>query len=43
MGLCRHMHIEQLKSCCYDRLNVHQNDQTTNKNAEKHIKCHIVK
>ena len=34
IGLSIRMHIEQLKSCYYARLNVHQNDQITNKNAE---------
>ena len=34
MGLRRRMHIGKLKIRYYARLNVHQNEQTTNKNAE---------
>ena len=34
MVLRRRMRIEQLKSFYYARLNVHQNDQNTNKNVE---------
>ena len=34
MGLRRRMRIEQLKINYYARLNVHKNDQTTNKNEE---------
>ena len=34
MGLRRRKSIEELNSCYCARLNVHQNDQTTNKNAE---------
>ena len=43
MGMPRRMRIEQLKSCFYVRLNVQQNDQSTNKMENKHIKCRIVK
>ena len=37
MGLCRCIRIEELKSRYYAYLNVHQNDQTTNKHSEKNI------
>ena len=43
MGLPRRIRIKKLKSHYYARLNVHQNDQTSNKIQNKHIKCHIVK
>ena len=36
MGLRRCIRIEQIKSHYYACLNIHQNDQTTNKNAEEY-------